>query len=34
MDELFDDIDLAVDDDVFDIDEAVEMLYEAIYGKD
>lgn len=34
MNELFDDIDLIIDEDAFDIDEAVEMLYEAIYGKD
>jgi hypothetical protein len=34
MNELFDDIDLVADEDEFDIDEAVELLYQAIYGKD
>jgi hypothetical protein len=30
--DIFDDVDTAVVEDEFDIDDAVEQLYEAIYG--
>lgn len=32
LDELFDDPDETVMDDEFDLEEAVDMLYDAIYG--
>ena len=34
FEELFDDVDEAVIDEDMDIDEAVDMLYDAIYGDD